>query len=148
MIGADESFYFKPDAGPAARLARERDPVRAHGRAARGDRHRPCDRPHRGGDAACGSCRAAAHLGGAAVLRRRWQTPSVGFEAAAPGFFWLAGQGGYGIQTAPALARAAASLLVDGVLPDDLLRQGIVAEDLLPLRFRLRPTADAERPSA
>ena len=68
----------------------------------------------------------------------------VGFEEAAPGFFWLAGQGGYGIQTAPALARAAASLLVDGVLPDDLLRQGIVAEDLLPLRFRLRPAPDAD----
>ena len=59
-----------------------------------------------------------------------------------PGFFWLAGQGGYGIQTAPALARAAASLLVDGVLPDDLLRQGLVAEDLLPLRLRLRPPTE------
>jgi D-arginine dehydrogenase len=65
-------------------------------------------------------------------------------EEAAQGFFWLAGQGGYGIQTAPALARSAARLLVDGVLPDDLLARGLVAEDLLPLRFRLgSPTGSA-----
>ena len=70
-----------------------------------------------------------------AADRRRWPASTPG----APGFFWLAGQGGYGIQTAPALACAAASLLVDGVLPADLLRQGMAAEDLLPLRFRLRP---------
>jgi D-arginine dehydrogenase len=49
----------------------------------------------------------------------------------------LAGQGGYGIQTAPALARAAAKLLVEGVLPDDLPRRGLVAKDLLPQRLRL-----------
>jgi D-arginine dehydrogenase len=56
-----------------------------------------------------------------------------------PGFFWLAGQGGYGIQTAPAMARAAAGLLVDGVLPDDLLALGPTPEGLMPAR--LRPTA-------
>ena len=81
---------------------------------------------------------------------RRWaglrtfapdRTPVVGMEEMAPGFFWLAGQGGYGIQTAPALARSAARLLVDGVLPDDLLARGLVAEDLLPLRFRIGPQA-------
>ncbi len=32
--------------------------------------------------------------------------PFVGFAADAPGFFWLAGQGGYGIQTAPAMGGA------------------------------------------
>ena len=31
---------------------------------------------------------------------------------------------------------AAAALLVEGVLPDDLLAAGMVAEDLLPLRLR------------
>jgi D-arginine dehydrogenase len=39
------------------------------------------------------------------------RTPVVGFDPAAEGFFWLAGQGGYGIQTAPALSRLAAALL-------------------------------------
>ena len=33
------------------------------------------------------------------------RTPVVGFDAQAAGFFWLAGQGGYGVQTAPALAQ-------------------------------------------
>ncbi|WP_375499494.1 NAD(P)/FAD-dependent oxidoreductase [uncultured Jatrophihabitans sp.] len=38
------------------------------------------------------------------------RTPVVGFDPVAEGLFWLAGQGGYGIQTAPALARTAAAL--------------------------------------
>jgi D-arginine dehydrogenase len=58
-------------------------------------------------------------------------------EESMPGFFWLAGQGGYGIQTASALGRAAAKLLVEGVLPEDLLGRGLVAEDLLPSNLRL-----------
>ena len=41
----------------------------------------------------------------------RDKTPVAGFDPRAPGFFWLAGQGGYGIQTAPALAALAAALI-------------------------------------
>lgn len=76
-------------------------------------------------------------------VRRAWaglrsfvadRTPVVGFDAGAPGFFWLAGQGGYGIQTAPALARAAAGLALDGRLPDDLIELGITAGELSPER--------------
>ena len=37
--------------------------------------------------------------------------PVFGFDAALPNFFWLAGQGGFGIQTAPAAAQLAAGLL-------------------------------------
>jgi D-arginine dehydrogenase len=44
----------------------------------------------------------------------------AGFSAEREGFFWLAGQGGYGIQTAPALSRAAAALILDSPLPEDL----------------------------
>jgi len=40
------------------------------------------------------------------------RTPAAGFDPVAPGFLWLAGQGGYGIQTAPALARLAADLVL------------------------------------
>ena len=63
-------------------------------------------------------------------------TPVVGMDSLRPGFFWLAGQGGYGIQTAPAMARAAVRLLVEGVLPDDLLARGLTPEDLAPARLR------------
>jgi D-arginine dehydrogenase len=39
------------------------------------------------------------------------RTPVAGFDRKADGFFWLAGQGGYGIQTAPALSALAAALI-------------------------------------
>ena len=39
--------------------------------------------------------------------------PIYGFDADAPGFFWCAGQGGFGIQTSPAAAKMAAAILLD-----------------------------------
>jgi D-arginine dehydrogenase len=38
----------------------------------------------------------------------------VGEDPRLRGFFWLAGQGGCGIETSPAIGRIAADLLVDG----------------------------------
>lgn len=58
-------------------------------------------------------------------------TPVVGFAPDAPGFFWLAGQGGYGIQTAPALAKLTADLVQKRV--HDLPARNMVA--LSPGRF-------------
>ena len=46
------------------------------------------------------------------------------------GFFWLAGQGGFGIMTSPAAARAATGLIVKGALPEDLQALGLAAEQL------------------
>ena len=62
-------------------------------------------------------------------------SPVVGLDDNAEGFFWLAGQGGYGIKTSPALSRACASLIRRGQLPDDIRRLGIEATDLAPGRF-------------
>jgi D-arginine dehydrogenase len=59
--------------------------------------------------------------------------PVYGFDADAPGFFWCVGQGGFGIQTAPAASRLAASLLLRRDLPADLGR--IDARVYLPSRF-------------
>jgi D-arginine dehydrogenase len=58
--------------------------------------------------------------------------PVVGFDARAPGFFWLAGQGGFGVQTAPALSRLAAALLC-GEDAGEL--DGSVAARVSPARF-------------
>jgi len=63
--------------------------------------------------------------------------PVIGMDAALPGFFWLVGQGGFGIMTSPAAARACASLVVDGVLPRDLLAAGLREDDLSPERESL-----------
>ncbi len=64
------------------------------------------------------------------------EAPVVGFDATVPNFFWLAGQGGFGIMMSPTLARAAAGLIVNGSLPSDLLEQGITEEDLSPMRVQ------------
>jgi D-arginine dehydrogenase len=64
-------------------------------------------------------------------------SPVVGYDGSAAGFFWLAGQGGYGIKTSPSLSRACASLIREGRLPDDLDRLGITASQLSPDRLRV-----------
>lgn len=69
------------------------------------------------------------------VIQAPDQTPVVGQDDLVPGFFWVAGEG-QDAALAPALASAAARLLVSGVLPDELSSLKIVPEDLLPLRFR------------
>ncbi|MEO6359868.1 MAG: FAD-binding oxidoreductase, partial [Sphingomicrobium sp.] len=60
--------------------------------------------------------------------------PVYGFDAQAPGFFWCAGQGGFGIQTAPAAAHMAAALLLKESLP--LTVEGINPAQFSPARFR------------
>lgn len=62
------------------------------------------------------------------------RTPVVGFDRTAEGFFWLAGQGGYGMQTAPALSRLAGQLIRRSTLPAEM--EAIVPA-LSPNRFRL-----------
>lgn len=62
------------------------------------------------------------------------RSPVAGYAADAPGFFWLVGQGGYGIQMAPGLADAATALILDGSLPKHLTDSGLSAADLAPDR--------------
>ncbi|HEY6047911.1 MAG TPA: FAD-dependent oxidoreductase [Sphingomicrobium sp.] len=57
--------------------------------------------------------------------------PAVGFAADAPGFFWLAGQGGFGLQTSPAMAAIATALITGGPWPV----ADVPAEELIPDRF-------------
>lgn len=54
----------------------------------------------------------------------------IGEDPVRPGFFWLAGQGGTGIETSPAVGRLAAALLTGGAAPDAAL-----AAALSPARF-------------
>jgi D-arginine dehydrogenase len=62
-------------------------------------------------------------------------SPVVGARAGHPGFVFFAGQGGYGIQMAPALARTGAALVLDGELPADVAAAGVTTADLSPDRF-------------
>jgi D-arginine dehydrogenase len=63
-------------------------------------------------------------------------SPIVGEDPEAPGFFWLVGQGGYGIQTAPALSLTAAALIKAQPIPDWLADFGVTSALLSPRRFR------------
>ena len=58
------------------------------------------------------------------------KAPVVGFDPQAPNFFWLAGQGGYGIQMAPALARLGAAWALGQAAPQDLLAQGLEVSEV------------------
>lgn len=77
------------------------------------------------------------------AVERKWaglrsfapdRVPVYGFDPDAPGFFWAAGQGGFGIQTAPAAAKLAAALLL-GRDPDAMVA-AIDPADFSPARLR------------
>ncbi len=57
---------------------------------------------------------------------------AFGWERSVPGFFWCVGQGGYGIQTAP----AAGLLVADMIAGRDAGAAGVVVEAVNPMRFR------------
>ena len=78
-----------------------------------------------------------------AAVERKWaglrsfapdRAPVYGFDPAQPGFFWFAGQGGFGIQTAPAAALLGAALLMQGTLPKAIASLDVQA--YCPERFR------------
>ena len=134
VVAIDESQYFKPDAGLLLISAADETPSP------------PCDAQPEALDVAIAVDRFET-LTGRPVrrVRHRWaglrvfspdRTPVIGFEPGVPGFFWCAGQGGYGIQTSPALGRAAAALALGEGLPEDLLALGIGARCMSPARFR------------
>ena len=66
------------------------------------------------------------------------RTPVVGFDGAKDGFFWLAGQGGYGIMTSPAIAEAASAVIVGNSWPRKLTEMGISATELAATRNSLQ----------
>jgi D-arginine dehydrogenase len=127
----DGAFYFKPEsAGQLLCSPADETPSP------------PCDvRPEE-----IDVARAIDHINEATTLairhvRSQWaglrtftpdRAPVLGFDDGVDGFMWHVGQGGTGIQTAPAAGRAVASLVLDGRLPDDL--GGLTTRDLAPRR--------------
>ncbi len=62
------------------------------------------------------------------------ELPVAGFDKTAPRFFWLAGQGGFGIMMSATLGRITAGLIDRGEIPADLAASGIAADALAPER--------------
>jgi D-arginine dehydrogenase len=127
-IDIAEEFYFKPDAGRLLISPGDETPSE------------PCDAVPDEMDLAIAVDRIErATTLDVRRMHSRWaglrsfvadRSPVAGFAADASGFFWLAGQGGYGIQTAPALSRFAASQLLGQPVPADLADLGLTAAAL------------------
>jgi D-arginine dehydrogenase len=140
-IDISEQFYFKPDAGLLFLSPADESPCPA------------CDVQPEELDVAIAVDRFEQATGvEVRAITRSWaglrvfapdRTPVVGFDPVAEGFFWLAGQGGYGIQTAPALGRLAAALASGRAVPDDILGQGVDPRRLAKSRFTTAPGASA-----
>lgn len=134
VVGADESFYFKPEAGMLLGSPANVDPMPPHD-----------VRPEEI-DIATGIARIEEAT--TMTIRRPARTWAGlrsfipdgeligGFDAAIPGFFWVAGQGGYGIQTAAAMGQACSAILLGQPMPAPLAALGIAAERLSPQRLR------------
>ncbi|GGH89684.1 NAD(P)/FAD-dependent oxidoreductase [Arthrobacter liuii] len=112
VAAADNSFYFRPDGEDVLISPSETVPSG------------PEDARPRPGDVErlVEKLNAFTSLGITAI-RRSWTglrteaadgVPVAGFDAEAPGFYWLAGQGGYGFQTSSAMAELAADQILAG----------------------------------
>jgi D-arginine dehydrogenase len=134
VIDVDERFYFKPDAGRLLASPADETPSE------------PCDAWADDMDVAIciDRIQAAADIPVQRIVRS-WaglrsfvadRSPVIGFDDQVAGFFWLAGQGGYGVQTAPAAARTAAALAMGEALPADIAANSVSVEALSPARLR------------
>ncbi len=132
-VDISEEFYFKPDAGLLLLSPADEHPSP------------PCDVQPEELDVAIAIDRFERATGTEVrQVRRSWaglrvfspdRSPVVGFDPDVDGFFWLVGQGGYGIQTSPALGRVAAALATGQPLPADIAHQGVTAAMLSKTRF-------------
>ncbi len=139
VIDIDEEWYFKPDAGRILASPADETPSP------------PCDAQPDEYDVAVLVDRLTRFTSlQVPRIHARWaglrsfvadKTIVAGFDARADGFFWLAGQGGYGIQTAPAVARAAAALVSGEPIAADIAALGVDAAALSPQRPSLRTAA-------
>jgi D-arginine dehydrogenase len=135
-LGIAEDWYFKPESGMLLGSPANADPVEPH------------DVQAEEVDIATGIFRIEAMT----TLRihrptRTWAGLRSfvadgdlvgGFDPVAPGFFWVAAQGGYGIQTSPAMGESCAALACGGPIPPHVADFGLTVEMLSPARLQRR----------
>jgi D-arginine dehydrogenase len=134
VCGVGENWYFKPDAGALLGSPANADPVPPHD-------VRPEEL-----DIATGIARIEAMT--TLTIRRPTHTWAglrsfvpdgdlvAGFDPIAPGFFWLAAQGGYGIQTAPAMGELCAAAIRGEAMPATIAAAGVTWDRLAVARLR------------
>lgn len=134
VMDADESWYLKPDAGMLLGSPANADPAPPHDvRPEEIDIALAIDRIQA---MTTLSIRRPAHTW--AGLRSFAPDGALvgGFDPERPGFFWVAGQGGFGIQTSAAMGEGCAALALGKALPQHVQDMGVSAEMLSPARFR------------
>ena len=132
-IDVGESIYFKPEAGRI--LASPCDETPMPPSDAQADEWDVAVAVDRLQEATTLTVKHIAHKWAGLRSFLADTLPAVGPDTVEPTFFWLAGQGGYGIKTAPALGRVAAALLTGREIPANLADLGVTAEALAPDRF-------------
>jgi D-arginine dehydrogenase len=136
-LSAARDFYIQPEAGRL--LVSPVDEVADD----------PCDAQPEAYDIALAADRLEHYTTlKVARIAHRWaglrtftpdRVPTAGFAPDAPGFFWLAGQGGYGFQTAPAMAGIAEALIAGTSWPKGLAELGVGVEQVAPGRETCSP---------
>lgn len=134
VISADERFYFKPDAGQLL------------GSPANADATYPHDVQPEEEDIATGiwnieqattlSIRRPSHTWAGLRSFVADGEMVIGWDSHVPEFFWVAAQGGYGIQSAAGYSLLARNLLLAEPIDEQLLRQGVQTELLAPARLQ------------
>ena len=134
FIGIDETWYVKPDAGLLLGSPANADPVEPH------------DVQPEELDIALAIDRIET-MTTLKIVRpqRTWAGLRSfvadgdlvgGYDPEVPGFFWVAAQGGYGIQTSAAMGEACAALVLGEPIPERIATYGLSAAMLSPARLR------------
>jgi D-arginine dehydrogenase len=132
-----ETWYCKPQSGKLLVSPADATPVDPHDAFA--DDMTLAEGIHRFQQAADFEVTRVEHTWGGLRSFAPDGNPVVGYDSGVEGFFWLIGQGGYGIQTSPALSRLATALICHREPPADIVAEGLCVSDLLPARFAGRP---------
>jgi len=132
-LDVGEQFYLKPDAGRLLVSPADETPTE------------PQDaQPDEMDVALCADRIMTAFAVDIRRIENKWaglrsfvadKEPVIGYSGVVPGFFWMAGQGGYGIQSAPAAARLAAALVQGLPVPEHIQAEGFRAEYVAPARM-------------
>ena len=129
----DELFYFKPDAGQLMVSPADETPVDPHD-AWPGELD-VAYAAHYLSECTTLEVNHVAHSWAGLRTFAKDRLPVIGYSGQAEGLFWLAGLGGYGIQTSPAVGQIAAALLLDADTPEPAMQAGISPAAFSPSRF-------------
>ena len=134
VIGSAEDYYFKPDAGQMLGSPANADAVAPHDVVP--EELDVALGIHRIEQVTCFQIRRPSHTW--AGLRSFVADGDlvIGWDNHVPGFFWLAAQGGYGIQSAAGAALLTRQLALGEPLAPELAREGVDVAGLSPARLR------------